>query len=156
MFLGVEYLVNGSPMRVAMDIHGGRVPVATRSGRRVIVQVGQGEPFIDESPGQFQAWPTGNTVALQTLLNPTGLWQEWRRCTRPVKIAVTRYLYADALQFRRQHDLARGQFLQGALISKRLFERVYFVVDPVSPTGDKWLPRIVGGARQRSGSVTPS
>ena len=153
MFLGVEYFLEDRPVRVAIDRRDGRVPVATRGGGWVMMLVGQGERFVDESPGQFQGWPEGSTVGLEMLRSPSGLWQKWRAHTTPVKIAVTRYFYADALGFRRQHDLASGQFLQGALLSKKVFERVYFVVVPApnsNPEDNKWLPRIVGNAKKRS------
>ena len=150
MFLGVEYLVDGDPVRVALDTRNGCVPVATRNGGCLMTLVGQGEKFVDRSPGQFQGWPEGSVVTLDTLHQPAGLWIKWRSHVRPVKIAVTRFFYTDALGYRTPHDLRAGEFLQGALLSKKVFERVYFVVVPqpgTTPQEHCWWPRIIGTAQ---------
>jgi hypothetical protein len=147
MFLGVEYFVDGEPVRVAIDRRDACVPVATRGGGCIMMRVGHTETVLDHSPGRFQSWPEGNTVSLALLRNPAGPWIRWRSSLRPVKIAVSSFFYADSLGFRRQHELAAGEFLQGALLSRRLFERVYFVVVP-APAKDEpenWWPRIVRG-----------
>ena len=65
--------------------------------------------------------------------------RSWRSSVRPVKIAVSSFFYADSLGFRRQHELAAGEFLQGALLSRRLFERVYVVVVPVPGADTGWI-----------------
>lgn len=120
MFLGVEYVLEDRPVHVAKALRDGWVPVATRGGCCRMMPVSQGERFIDDSLGQFQGWPEGSTICLDMLLSPSGLWQKWCAHTRPVKIAVARYFYADDLGFRRQHDLVSGQLLQGALLSKKV------------------------------------
>jgi hypothetical protein len=152
MFLGVEYLVDGTPMRVAMDRRDGALPIATRGGGYLRVFMGQGEAFVDESPGHFLGWPEGNTVTLDMLARPSGMWQQWRNSVRPVKIAVARFFYTDVLGYRTQCDLHPGEFLQGALLKKRIFERVYVVVVPqpgTPPEADYWWPRIVVAASHR-------
>jgi hypothetical protein len=119
MFLGIEYIVDGEPVRIAIDRRDACVPVATRGGGCVMMLVGHTETVLDQSPGRFQSWPEGNTVSLDTLRHPTGPWVRWRASVRPVKIAVSSYFYADELGFRRQHELASGEYLQGALLAKR-------------------------------------
>ena len=47
MFLGVEYLLDGEPVRVALDRRDQEVRVATRDGRCVMKQVGHTERVVD-------------------------------------------------------------------------------------------------------------
>ena len=153
MFLGVEYMVDGDTMKVWLGTRSQAVPVAMRSGARMMVMVGQRSEYVDKSPGLFLSWPEGDTVTLDTLANPTGLWQQWRKSTRPVKINVARFVYTDALGYPKRHDLQPGEFLQGALVEKKLFEQVYFVIVPqpgTKPEEDRWWPRIV--STQAAGS----
>lgn len=150
MFLGVEYQLDDRVVRVAVDRVDGVVPIATRGGGCRMVGVGQGAPFVDRSPGRFQSYPEGTLVSLDVLRKPSGPWLRWQTQVRPVKIAVSCFFYADALGFRRQQTLKPGQFLQGALLSKPLLERVYFVV-VVAPgniaAAGPWWPRVVGRLR---------
>jgi hypothetical protein len=147
MFLGVEYFTDEVPINIDISMRDQALPVLTRSHGRRMVPMGQGEPFIDQSPGHFLGWPEGNLVTLNTLHQPTGLWVKWRRSVRPVKIAVSRFFYSDALGYSTQHDLKTGEYLQGALLVKKVFERVYFVVVPQpgsAPAENRWWPRIIG------------
>ena len=46
---------------------------------------------------------------------------------------------------RETHNLNPGEFLQGALLHKRIFERAYVVVVPQPSTADEWCPQVVDG-----------
>lgn len=150
MFLGVEYEVDGKPVRVATGMVGKSLPVATRGGGFRLIPMGQGEPFVDQSPGLFQGWPPGDTVTLEMLAKPTGLWQKWR--SRPVKIAVACFFGTNDLGYTRRHNLKPGEWLQGALLEKKSFERVYFVIVPqrgTTPSDNCWWPRVVSASSRK-------
>lgn len=149
MFLGVDYEIDGVRKVVAVGDINARLPVATRGGGYRLMELGHGEPFADNSPGLFHSWPAGDTVPLDILHKPTGLWHRWHSSVTPVKIAVARFWYSEEpFHINCKRDLRPGQFLQGALLTKDLVQRVYFVVVPqpgAAPDADCWWPRVVGG-----------
>jgi hypothetical protein len=147
MFLGVEYVLDGAPLRVSAHGRDKPLPVKLRGGGFRLVPVGAGDIEPDHSAGHFHSWPADTMVTLDMLRNPTGLWQRWRAATHAVKIPVARFYDDDALGYARAHDLKPGQFLQGALLRKASVERVYFVIVPQPGSAldmDRWWPRIIG------------
>ena len=53
MLNGLEYGVNGAPVRITLGMAYQVVPVIMRSGGYRLTQLGQGDVFEDHSPGQF-------------------------------------------------------------------------------------------------------
>lgn len=154
MLLWIEYQINGEVRRVHNGTLGQQVPVLTRSGSFVLRPLGKGDDVADTSPGHFLSWPDGQTVSLDTLRHPTGLWQLWSGATVPVKIPAARFFYYNDLGYPNACDLKPGEYLQGAMIRKPLAERVYFVLvppPPGTPATNPWWPRVIGTLASASG-----
>jgi hypothetical protein len=140
MFLGIEYVLDGAPLRVSAYERDQKIPVRRRSGGFQLVPLGAADILPDHSAGHFHSWPDNTMVTLDMLNHPSGLWQRWRASIRPVKIPIAKFFDDDALGYPRAHELKPGQFLQGALLTKSSIERVYFVIVPepnTTPAADR-------------------
>jgi len=131
---GVEFEVQGIPVKVYFPNPEAKLPVKTKSGDLQMVPWGRRKE-------QVSKLPMGGWARLDSIEN--GTWEKYAPI--PVKIKISRFMEKDKHRTSHWFELKTQEFLQGLLVQNKDEQRVYVVtVDSASDNSihDRW-PRII-------------